>query len=157
MKELFESRKKEEDEENATQNFYKKFTNQGPAYFGDLDEDDGKLLKYEEAAEQEGMTIVSLFRVFYSSRRTQSGRRRMHTCAKSLTFPPTTQLYLRYRAAQALIHLVSCHWRNLHQSRPTASARPPMRIAPQCQNRTANLSNARNRTHRRCQLPASRR
>jgi len=54
VKELFESRKKEEDEENATQTFYKKFTNQGPAYFGDLDEADGELLKYEEAAEQEG-------------------------------------------------------------------------------------------------------
>ncbi|KAI0265421.1 Isy1-domain-containing protein [Gloeopeniophorella convolvens] len=54
VKELFESRKKEEDEENAAQNFYKKFTNQGPAYFGDLDEADGELLRYEEAAEQEG-------------------------------------------------------------------------------------------------------
>jgi len=52
VKELFESRKKEEDEENATSNFYKKFTNQGPAYFGDLDEADGELLKYEEAAEK---------------------------------------------------------------------------------------------------------
>ncbi|KAI9459308.1 pre-mRNA-splicing factor ISY1 [Russula earlei] len=52
VKELFESRKKEEDEENATHNFYKKFANQGPAYFGDLDEADGELLKYEEAAEQ---------------------------------------------------------------------------------------------------------
>jgi len=52
VKELFESRKKEEDEENATSNFYKKFTNQGPAYFGDLDEADEELLKYEEAAEQ---------------------------------------------------------------------------------------------------------
>ena len=54
MKELFESRKKEEDEENATSNFYKKFTNQGPAYFGDLDEADGGLLKYEEEAEKAG-------------------------------------------------------------------------------------------------------
>jgi len=52
VKELFESRKKEEDEENATSNFYKKFMNQGPAYFGDLDEGDGELLKYEEKAEQ---------------------------------------------------------------------------------------------------------
>jgi pre-mRNA-splicing factor ISY1 len=54
VKELFESRKKEEDEENATHNFYKKFSNQGPAYFGDLDEADGELIRYEEAAEQEG-------------------------------------------------------------------------------------------------------
>lgn len=54
VKELFESRKNEEDEENATHNFYKKYTNQGPAYFGDLDEVDGELIKYEEAAEQAG-------------------------------------------------------------------------------------------------------
>ncbi|KAI0045615.1 Isy1-like splicing factor [Auriscalpium vulgare] len=52
VKELFESRKKEEDEETATQNFYKKFTNQGPAYFGDLDEADGSLLEYEKQAEE---------------------------------------------------------------------------------------------------------
>jgi pre-mRNA-splicing factor ISY1 len=58
VKELFESRKKEEDEENATHNFYKKFTQQGPVYFGDLDEGDGELLRYEAAAEQEGMFIA---------------------------------------------------------------------------------------------------
>lgn len=57
VKELFESRKKEEDEENATNNFYKKFSNQGPSYFGDLDEADGVLLKYEEAAEQQGTFV----------------------------------------------------------------------------------------------------
>jgi pre-mRNA-splicing factor ISY1 len=60
VKELFESRKKEEDEENATHIFYKKFTNQGPAYFGDLDEADGELLKYEEAAEQQGAHLLTL-------------------------------------------------------------------------------------------------
>lgn len=54
MKELFQSKKDERDEENVAQNFYKKFTNQGPAYFGDLDEQDGKLLEYERAAEDEG-------------------------------------------------------------------------------------------------------
>ena len=54
MKELFQSKKKEQEEENVAQNFYKKFTNQGPAYFGDLDEQDGKLLEYESAAEEEG-------------------------------------------------------------------------------------------------------
>ena len=48
------SKKKEEDEENQAQNFYKKFTNQGPAYFGDLDEQDGKLLEFEMHAEEEG-------------------------------------------------------------------------------------------------------
>jgi pre-mRNA-splicing factor ISY1 len=31
--------------------------NQGPGYFGDLDEADGKLLEYEHQAEEEGMTI----------------------------------------------------------------------------------------------------
>lgn len=54
MKELFMSKKKEEDEENQAQSFYKKFTNQGPSYFGDLDEQDGKLLEYEMHAEEEG-------------------------------------------------------------------------------------------------------
>ncbi|KAI0703018.1 Isy1-like splicing factor [Cytidiella melzeri] len=53
VKELFQSRKKEQDEENVAQNFYRKFTNQGPAYFGDLDEQDGKLLEFERAAEDE--------------------------------------------------------------------------------------------------------
>jgi hypothetical protein len=61
VKELFESRKKEEDEENATNSFYKKFTNQGPAYFGDIDEADGELLKYEEAAEQAGNAVIPWF------------------------------------------------------------------------------------------------
>ncbi|KAI0089460.1 pre-mRNA-splicing factor ISY1 [Irpex rosettiformis] len=53
VKEMFQSKKKEQEEENVAQNFYKKFTNQGPAYFGDLDEQDGKLLEYERAAEDE--------------------------------------------------------------------------------------------------------
>ena len=30
------------------------FSNQGPAYFGDEDEQDGELLKYEQEAEAEG-------------------------------------------------------------------------------------------------------
>jgi len=53
VRELFESRKKDEDEENVAQTFYKKFTNQGPVYFGDLDEQDGSLLEYEHQAEEE--------------------------------------------------------------------------------------------------------
>ncbi|ETW77540.1 hypothetical protein HETIRDRAFT_421663 [Heterobasidion irregulare TC 32-1] len=53
VRELFESRKKEEDEETATQSFFRRFTNQGPSYFGDLDEADGSLLQYEQDAEQE--------------------------------------------------------------------------------------------------------
>ncbi|THH29821.1 hypothetical protein EUX98_g4372 [Antrodiella citrinella] len=53
VKELFQSRKKDEDEENVAHTFYKKFMNQGPAYFGDLDEQDGTLLEYERQAEEE--------------------------------------------------------------------------------------------------------
>lgn len=30
--------------------------NQGPSYFGDLDESDGKLLEFEREAEEEGMS-----------------------------------------------------------------------------------------------------
>ena len=54
MRELFQSRKKEEDEENQVYTFYKKFTNQGPGYYGDLDENDGSLLKFEREAEEKG-------------------------------------------------------------------------------------------------------
>ncbi|RDX51536.1 pre-mRNA-splicing factor ISY1 [Lentinus brumalis] len=55
VKELFMSKKTEEDEENKVQNYYKKFQNQGPAYFGDLDETDPdlKLLEFEMHAEEE--------------------------------------------------------------------------------------------------------
>lgn len=55
MKELFASKKHEEEEENLALNFYKRFMNQGPAYYGDLDESDGSLLQYEMNAEEEGM------------------------------------------------------------------------------------------------------
>jgi len=53
VKELFSSRKKDEEEESQALSYYKKFTNQGPAYFGDLDESDGKVLEYEQAGEDE--------------------------------------------------------------------------------------------------------
>ncbi|KAJ8595306.1 Isy1-domain-containing protein [Rhizopogon salebrosus TDB-379] len=53
VRELFQSKKKEEEEENQALAFYKKFMNQGPGYFGDLDEADGKLLEYEHQAEEE--------------------------------------------------------------------------------------------------------
>ncbi|KDQ56519.1 hypothetical protein JAAARDRAFT_36012 [Jaapia argillacea MUCL 33604] len=53
VRELFESKKKEEDEENQVQSFYKKFTNQGPSYYGDLDEVDGTLLEDEMKKEDE--------------------------------------------------------------------------------------------------------
>ncbi|KAK7678719.1 hypothetical protein QCA50_018301 [Cerrena zonata] len=53
VRDLFQSKKKEEEEENQVENFYKKFTNQGPAYFGDMDENDGSILEYERQAEEE--------------------------------------------------------------------------------------------------------
>jgi len=53
VKELFESKKRDEDEDVATTAFYKKFTGQGPSYFGDLDEADGELLAFERKAEEE--------------------------------------------------------------------------------------------------------
>ena len=59
VKELFQGRQKEQDEENQAQAFYKKFTEQGPAYFGDLDEKDEKLLAYEREVEQKGMRVPS--------------------------------------------------------------------------------------------------
>ena len=58
VRELFQSRKKEEDEENQVYAFYKKFTNQGPGYYGDLDENDGSLLKFEREAEEKGVFIL---------------------------------------------------------------------------------------------------
>lgn len=54
VKELFQSRVKEEDEENQVHAYYKKFTNQGPSYYGDLDEKDGSLLEYEKEMEEAG-------------------------------------------------------------------------------------------------------
>jgi pre-mRNA-splicing factor ISY1 len=58
VRELFQSRKKEEEEENQVLAHYKRFMNQGPAYYGDLDEADGKLLTYEHEAEEEGKAFV---------------------------------------------------------------------------------------------------
>ena len=60
VKELFASKKKDEEEENVAANYYKKFLNHGPAYYGDLDEADGKLLEYEMQAEERGMIDMSL-------------------------------------------------------------------------------------------------
>ncbi|KAJ3740998.1 Isy1-like splicing factor [Lentinula detonsa] len=53
VRELFQSRKIDEDEDNQTLSFYKKFMNQGPAYYGDLDQEDGVLLESERLAEEE--------------------------------------------------------------------------------------------------------
>jgi hypothetical protein len=60
VKELFQSRKKEEEEENQAFSFYKQFMNQGPAYYGDLDESDGRLLKFEGDAENKGKFLILL-------------------------------------------------------------------------------------------------
>lgn len=60
VRELFQSRKKDEDEDNQTLAYYKKFMNQGPAYYGDLDEGDGTLLKYEQEAEDEGKVAIAV-------------------------------------------------------------------------------------------------
>ncbi|KAJ7184963.1 Isy1-like splicing factor [Mycena filopes] len=51
VRELFQSRKKDEDEENAALAYYKKFQSQTPAYYGDLDEADPELLAFERAAQ----------------------------------------------------------------------------------------------------------
>ncbi|KAG8216201.1 Isy1-like splicing factor [Butyriboletus roseoflavus] len=55
VRELFQSRKKEEEEENQALAYYKKFMQQGPAYFGDLDETQSgnELIEYEREAEEE--------------------------------------------------------------------------------------------------------
>jgi len=58
VKELFQSRAKEEEEESQAQAFYKKFAAQGPSYYGDLDEKDGSLLKFEEEAEGEDWELA---------------------------------------------------------------------------------------------------
>lgn len=58
VRELFQSRKKEEEEESQALAYYKKFINQGPAYYGDLDENDGTLLEYEEEWVKEGRYLV---------------------------------------------------------------------------------------------------
>ncbi|KAJ7156690.1 hypothetical protein C8R46DRAFT_1294381, partial [Mycena filopes] len=54
LKELFQSRKKDEDEDNAALAFYKKFLGQVPGYFGDLDDTDAPLLQLKRDAEDEG-------------------------------------------------------------------------------------------------------
>ncbi|KZV92382.1 Isy1-like splicing factor [Exidia glandulosa HHB12029] len=53
VRELFQSKKKEHDEENAALMHYKKFMDQGPAYFGDLDEQNQELLPFERQLEEE--------------------------------------------------------------------------------------------------------
>ncbi|KAJ3512645.1 hypothetical protein NMY22_g15269 [Coprinellus aureogranulatus] len=57
VKELFQSHKAEVEEENQALNHYKKFMNQGPSYYGDVDDADEALLEYERAAEEEGAEL----------------------------------------------------------------------------------------------------
>ncbi|CAE6458957.1 unnamed protein product [Rhizoctonia solani] len=52
VKELFQKNTEKEDEENRVLAHYKKFLDQGPAYFGDHDEDDEELLQYEIESER---------------------------------------------------------------------------------------------------------
>lgn len=77
VRELFQSRKNEEEEENQVLAHYKRFMNQGPAYYGDLDEADGKLLTYEREAEEEGKAFVLYVgagNLIYSNFNPQIGR-----------------------------------------------------------------------------------
>lgn len=60
VRELFEGRKKEAEEESQALTHYKKFMHQGPSYFGDLAEQDGELLKYERELEEEGTGPIGL-------------------------------------------------------------------------------------------------
>jgi hypothetical protein len=95
VKELFQSRKNEEEEENQALSFYKKFMNQGPAYFGDLDEQDGSVLKYEHEAEDDGMTSLCAAQS-QADCDYQLGKRRIETCAVhwgSLPMHPSRPLH----------------------------------------------------------------
>lgn len=59
--------------------------NQGPAYYGDLDEDDGKLLAYEREAEDEGVYIFCRVRDADSYPILRLGRS-IHQCTRSSRF-----------------------------------------------------------------------
>jgi len=48
------------DEETIASQHYKKYQNQGPSYYGDLDEADDELLSYEVDAENEGSRVMFL-------------------------------------------------------------------------------------------------
>ncbi|KAJ6520128.1 Isy1-like splicing factor [Mycena sanguinolenta] len=53
VRELFQSRKKDEEEDNLALEFYRKFQKQPPSYYGDADETDGSLLAFEQKAQDE--------------------------------------------------------------------------------------------------------
>lgn len=87
VRELFQSRKKEEEEENQALAYYKKFMKQGPGYFGDLDENSGKLLEFEREAEQEGKLLYHLLRDFDLAHVfVKNGKNSIQTSGKHLVF-----------------------------------------------------------------------
>lgn len=53
VRELFQSRKDDEEEENKVYAHHKRFLNQGPAYYGDIDDNNPQLLAYEQGAEED--------------------------------------------------------------------------------------------------------
>ncbi|KAJ7264491.1 Isy1-like splicing factor [Mycena haematopus] len=53
VRELFQSRKKDEEEDNLALQYYRKFQNQPPAYYGDADETDDTLIAFETKAQDE--------------------------------------------------------------------------------------------------------
>ncbi|KAK7008198.1 pre-mRNA-splicing factor ISY1 [Favolaschia claudopus] len=53
VRELFRSRTTDEDEDNQASSFYGKFLAQGPQYYGDFDENDASLVRFENEAEGE--------------------------------------------------------------------------------------------------------
>ncbi|KAF7327538.1 hypothetical protein MKEN_00332700 [Mycena kentingensis (nom. inval.)] len=56
VRELFQSKKNEEEEENQALAFYSKFLNAPKSYYGDEDEADAALLEYEQQLEDKGWT-----------------------------------------------------------------------------------------------------
>lgn len=91
VRELFQSRKNEEEEENQVLAYYKKFMNQGPAYYGDLDEDDGKLLAYEREAEDEGVYIFCRIRDAGPSSDIKIGKKHISMCEKPSVYHPASR------------------------------------------------------------------
>lgn len=54
VRELFQSRKDDEEEENKVFAHYKRFLNRGPPYYGDVDDTNPQLLAYEQSTEEDG-------------------------------------------------------------------------------------------------------
>jgi len=92
VRELFQSRKQEEEEENQALAYYKKFMNQGPAYYGDLDENDDQLLKFEREAEEEGKLLCHSLRRLSPAHDLfdKNGKNNIQTYGRHLAFRLTT-------------------------------------------------------------------